>query len=208
VTAKVSVVELTGVSPALLDSYRDCALVESVRGFTRYERSLRFSLAWTADDFWYLRPGRDDADDVGRPGPAGLVQLLQDMVSGVWLDVADDWDIDVRQVRTVVTMPSVGAAEPTPDRYEHLMVAVLGRDRPPIGMVRVRERDTQRVCWEGRLHAGQALLMNGREVSPDLDSLFNGSGPGRQDVLVNGFARTLSGLTSGRAGAAARPGPP
>jgi len=135
----------------MLDSYGDCALVESVGGFARYERSLTYNLSWTADDFWYLGPGRDDADDVGRPGAAGLVHLLQETVSGLWLDVADDWDIHVRQVRTVVTVPSVRAAEPTSDRYEHLMVAVLGRDRPPVGKVRIRDRDTARLCWEGRL---------------------------------------------------------
>jgi hypothetical protein len=202
VSAWVSVVELSGINAGVLDSFRHCELVESVEGFACYERVLRFRMSWTADDAWYVRPRRDaDVDDAGRPGAIAVMDQVMDQVmdsvAGLWLDVADDWDVDARQIRAVTTSRATLAM----DGYEHLMVAVLGRDRSG-GQIRLQRRDDARAYWEGTVGPGQALV-----VDPGVGAVL-AAGPGRLDLLVNGFARSRAATGVTAAGPLDPPPPP
>ena len=200
-SAWVSVVELSGINAGVLDSFRHCELVESVEGFACYERVLRFRMSWTADDAWCLRPRRDaDVDDAGGPGAVAVMDQVMDSVmdsvTGLWFDVADDWDVDARQIRAVTT----SRATLVMDSYEQMMVAVVGRDRPG-GQIRLQRRDDASAYWEGTVGPGQALV-----VDPGVGAVL-AAGPGRLDLLVNGFARTTA-ATGVTAGGLLDPAPP
>lgn len=200
-----TVVGLSPISPAILDSFHGCATAERADGVTWHRRALRFRLSWTADDDWFYElvdAGAEQRGSVVRFGDVDFTPLLRAALGHVWLDVSADWLIELTQVRAVVPARRCGPALPPGQRVggaEVVMVAVAGRDGLAGGEVRLCVAGRPEPHWRDTIAPGQAVLI----TRPDLTCVLEagpalGDGGGVQDTLVITMSRSMARSASPR----------
>ena len=194
-----TVVDLPPISPAILDSFHGCALVEQAGQVTWSRRALRFHITWTADDDWFFElvgTGTERRRSVVRFRDIDFTPLLRAALGHVWLDVSADWLIELNQVRTVVPAQRSGPALPLGRRTggaEVVMIAVARRHGLAGGTARLSAPGEPETRWQAPIAPGQALLITRADLTYALDAghAFDDGG-GTQDTLVITMSRSMA----------------
>ena len=148
-------------------------------------------MSWTADDDWFihLAGGAVDPDgSVVRCYGLDFSPIVRTVLWYLRLDLSTDWRIRLTQVRTVATsVVPVRSCLPSTEDAEFVVVAALGgrgADATNVRLYRHGERDP---LWTGRLSAGVAVVLDGRDLAYDVGEVVTGEGS--RDILVGAFSR-------------------
>jgi 2OG-Fe dioxygenase len=194
-----TVVDLSPISPAILDSFHGCAPVGRAGQVTWYRRALRFHITWTADDDWFYElvdAGAEPRKSVVRFRDIDFTPLLRAALGHVWLDLSVDWLIELNQVRTVVPTRQSGPALPLgqqTDAAEVVLIVVAQSQGLAGSEIRLSAPGEQEPCWQATIAPGQALLITRPDLTYDLDAGHaSDDGGGIQDTLVITMTRSVA----------------
>lgn len=194
-----TVVDLSPISPAILDSFHGCSPVNHAGQVTWYQRALQFHITWTADDTWFYElvgAGAERRDSVVRFRDIDFTPLLRAALDHVWLDLSVDWLIELSQVRTVVPARRSGHALPRRHRIgaAEVVLIVVARNHGLAGSeIRLGPPDEPEPCWQAAVAPGQALVITRPDLIFDLDAGHGcDDGGGIQDTLVITMSRSAA----------------
>ncbi|MFF8786666.1 2OG-Fe dioxygenase family protein [Streptomyces sp. NPDC015125] len=206
-TQGFTVFDLPAVPGELLDSYDDLPVDDYMGNGTRFKRFSQYRLSPAEGDAWNFEvlPHRDytaykkfnkAAGGIRRtyePLQADFTELISRGISGIGLDRAEDWQINVHQNRTRAEAGRPGPLTPEGvhhDGHEFVMIAVLRRENVGGGETRLWKPGADEPFWSGTLQAGQAVLLDDKAIAHDVtDVVAAGDRPGHRDIVIVAFSR-------------------